>query len=64
MLDKDYKLIETLYGFDIYVPSIETLIMCKLLAISDRTKDKDKSDLALLLTHDFNLDKLKLLKEQ
>ncbi len=61
MLDKEYILIDNLYGFDIFTPSIETLILTKVNAIAERNKDKDKSDLEILLSKEYDLSKLKAL---
>ncbi len=58
MLDKEYQLIDTMYGFNIYIPSIETLILTKVKAHIDRNKEKDLSDLQILLSKDFDKDKL------
>ncbi len=61
MLDKEYILVDNLYGFDIFTPSIETLILTKVNAIAERNKDKDKSDLEILLSKEYDQSKLKEL---
>ncbi len=61
MLDKNYILIDNLYGFDIFTPSIETLILTKVYAFADRNKDKDKMDLEILLSKEYDQSKLKAL---
>ncbi len=61
MLDKEYILVDNLYGFDIFTPSIETLILTKVNAIAERNKDKDKSDLEILLSKEYDQSKLKAL---
>lgn len=64
MLDTNYILIKNINGINIYIPSYETLILTKVIAICDRNKDKDKIDLNLLLSNAYDIIKLKDLKER
>ncbi len=64
MLDKEYIFIDRVYNFNIYTPSIETLILTKVLASCSRYKAKDKKDLDILLSKEYDSNKLNSLSTQ
>lgn len=62
-LDSHVFIFET-NGINIFIPSVETLILSKINAIIDRSDSKDIDDLNLLMSHDYDKSKLEKLKNK